>query len=251
MLYDAHFVPLLTALFAAVAASACGGHSRPADDAAHAPGHEPPHGHAHGHGHGHAPGPGQHAHGHDFKDASGWAAVFDDPARDASQRPDDVIRAMALTPSMTVADIGAGTGYFSMRLARAVPSGKVIATDIEPNMVRYLTERAQREHLGNVQALQSGARSSGLAPSSVDRILVVHVWHHIEDRVAYARDLSAALRPGGKVFVVEFSMTAKEGPPVHMRLAPEKLIGELTAAGLSAKAASVELPDQYVIEASR
>lgn len=177
--------------------------------------------------------------------------MFDDPARDEWQRPDQVLQAMALSPAMIVADIGAGTGYFSMRLARAVPSGQVIATDIEPDMVRYLEERARREQLGNVRAVRAPASSSGLEANSVDRILIVDVWHHIEQRVAYAKDLAAALRPGGKIFVVDFTMEAKHGPPVAMRIAPDALVAELTAAGLAAKVSAVTLPDQYIVEAER
>lgn len=186
---------------------------------------------------------------HRFDDAEGWAKVFDDPERDAWQKPDDVLRAMALEPSMTVADVGAGTGYFAVRLARAVTSGNVIATDLEPAMVRYLNERAARDKLANLRAAPATATSSGLERASVDRILVVHVWHHIADRVAYARDLARALRPGGKLFVVDFSLDGERGPPPKMRLAPEALAADLTAAGLAARVSSVRLPDQYIVEA--
>lgn len=190
-----------------------------------------------------------HHHHHGFADANTWTKVFDDPARDAWQHPDDVIRALALTPTMTVADIGAGTGYFTVRLARAVPEGAVIATDVEPNMVRFVEERANREHLSNVRALQAPANGSGLAAASVDRILIVDVWHHLADRVAYARDLAAALRPGGKLYIVDFTLAAQHGPPPSMRIAPEALIVELATAGLLATVSPVTLPDQYIIEA--
>ena len=148
-----------------------------------------------------------------------------------------------------VADVGAGTGYFAVRLARAVPAGEVIATDLEPDMVRY--ERARREQLPNLRAIRATPTASGLAARSVDRIVVVHVWHHLADRVAYARDLSAALRPGGKLFVVDFSLTSPRGPPANLRLAPEAIIAELAEAGLAAKLSPVALPDQYLEEASR
>ncbi len=201
------------------------------------------HGH-HGH-HGHH---GQHQ---GFKNANEWAQTFDDPARDEWQKPDEVIRAMALSPAMTVADVGAGTGYFAVRLARAVPQGQVIATDIEPDMVRYLGERASREGLPNLRAVAATATASGLAAQSVDVILIVDVWHHIDDRVAYARDLAAALRPGGRVVIVDFRLDATKGPPPEMRLAPEKIIADLAAAGFSAKVSSVALPEQYIVEAQR
>jgi arsenite methyltransferase len=145
--------------------------------------------------------------------------------------------------------VGAGTGYFSVRLARAVPDGEVIATDIEPDMVRHLRERAHREHLANLRAIQATPTSSGLAARSVDAILVVDVWHHIADRAAYARDLAAALRPGGRLLIVDFRLSAQKGPPMHMRLAPETIVADLVSAGLTAQVSPITLPDQYIVEA--
>jgi ubiquinone/menaquinone biosynthesis C-methylase UbiE len=186
---------------------------------------------------------------HGFADANEWAKVFDDPGRDAWQRPDEVLRALELGPAMVVADVGAGTGYFAVRLARAVPQGEVIATDVEPDMVRYLGERARREQLGNLRAVRATQAASGLTARSVDRILVVDVWHHLADRVGYARDLGAALRPGGRLLVVDFTLTARRGPPVQHRLPPEAIVADLAAAGLTAKVSAVALPDQYIVEA--
>lgn len=188
---------------------------------------------------------------HRFDDAEAWAKVFDDPARDAWQHPDDVLAALALSPTMTVADVGAGTGYFTVRLARAVPAGSVIATDIEPSMVRYLTDRAQREHLANVRAVLGTAGDAGLAPESVDRILVVDVWHHIADRQAYARGLAKALRPGGQIAIVDFTQTAEHGPPRAHRLLPEVIVADLAAAGLDATLSVVQLPDQFIAIGTR
>lgn len=194
----------------------------------------------------------QHAGGHAaFSNAAEWSKVFDDPARDAWQHPDDVVRALALTEAMVVADIGAGTGYFTMRVARVLTAGTVIATDIEPDMVKHLQQRAQQEKLTNVVAVLATAGASGLAASSVDRVLVVDVWHHLGDRVAFARDLAVALKPGGKIVVVDFTLAASFGPPQHMRLAPEAIIAEFVAAGLVAKLSSITLPNQYIIEAHR
>lgn len=202
-------------------------------------GHDGHHGH-HGH-HGN----------HRFQNADQWAQTFDDPARDAWQKPDEVVRALALTPAMTVADVGAGTGYFAVRLARAVPQGQVLATDIEPDMVRYLDERAKKEALPNLRGVTATATASGLAANSVDAILIVDVWHHIADRVAYARDLAAALRPGGRLLIVDFRRDATRGPPPEMRLAPESIIADLVAGGFTAKVSPVVLPEQYIVEATR
>ncbi|CAN5180540.1 hypothetical protein BH11MYX1_BH11MYX1_30990 [soil metagenome] len=186
-----------------------------------------------------------------FDNAETWAKVFDDPARDAWQQPDRVIAALELGPRMIVADIGAGTGYFSVRLARAVPDGQVIATDIEPDMVRYLTERAAREHLENLRAVQTPPADPQLAPGSYDRILVVDVWHHLEDRQGYTRALAAGLRPGGKIAVVDFTLESTRGPPREHRLAPDEILADLRSAGLTASLSATTLPDQYIVTATR
>lgn len=210
---------------------------------------DPAHAAAHGSGH-HHHGPRGHA-GHAFEDAEAWTKVFDDPARDEWQRPEDVLRALELGPSMTVADIGAATGYFSVRLARAVPDGAVLATDIEPDMVRFLSERAQREGLTNLRAQLGTHTASGLAADSVDRILVVNVWHHLADPGAYALDLAKALRPGGRILVVDFGSAARRGPPAAMRVSPEAVIAAFESAGLSARVSPVVLPEQYIVEARK
>lgn len=188
---------------------------------------------------------------HRFEHADQWAKVFDDPSRDTWQKPDLVIAALELAPDQVVADVGAGTGYFTVRLARAVPKGRVIATDIEPDMVRYLADRAKKEQLANIDAQLAGATDPKLAPASVDRILVVDVWHHLADRVAYARGLAAALRPGGKLAIVDFTMEAKQGPPKQHRLTPEQIIADLRAAGLDAEVSPTKLPEQYSVIATR
>src|ERR1041385_5229393 len=121
-----------------------------------------------------APPPAEHhaAMDHRFDNAEQWAKSFDDPARDAWQQPDRVIAALELGPAMVIADIGAGTGYFAVRLARAVPG------------------RAQREGLSNLRAVLTPPTDPQLAAASIDRILVVDVWHHIDDRAGYARKLA-------------------------------------------------------------
>ena len=196
----------------------------------------------------HEPQPEPHQHGmhHRFEHADEWAKVFDDPARDAWQQPDKVIAALELAPTLTVADVGAGTGYFSMRIAPLVHD--VIATDIEPDMVRYMTERAAREHITNLRALVPPADGPGF--DAVDRILIVDVWHHLDDRAAYAKKLAAALKPGGFVAVVDFKHESKHGPPPEHRLSPETISAELAAGGLHTTVIDT-LPDQFIVIARR
>jgi SAM-dependent methyltransferase len=186
-----------------------------------------------------------------FDNAETWAKVFDDPARDAWQHPDRVLAALELGPAMVVADIGAGTGYFAVRLARAIPDGHVIATDIEPDMVRYLTDRAARERLPNLRAQLTPPDDPQLAAGTLDRILVVDVWHHLGDRVAYARALARALRPGGKLAIVDFKLDAKHGPPPEHRLAPDQILADLRDAGLAGSVSATALPDQYIVIGTR
>ena len=184
---------------------------------------------------------------HRFEHADQWAKAFDDPSRDAWQQPDTVIAALELEPLMTVADVGAGTGYFTVRLARALPDGHVIATDIEPDMVRYLGERAQKEQLANITMVLASATDPKLAPASVDRELVVDVWHHVADRVGYARGLAAALKPGGKLVIVDFTQEATHGPPKHHRLTPDAIATDLQTAGFDVAMAKRKLPEQYIV----
>jgi SAM-dependent methyltransferase len=188
---------------------------------------------------------------HRFENADDWAKAFDDPARDTWQRPDLVLAALELGPKMTIADIGAGTGYFAVRISRAVPDGQVIDTDIEPDMIRYMTERAAREHLPNLRAVLTPPDDPQLAAGTVDRILVVDVWHHLGDRAAYARALAKALRPGGKLAIVDFTLESKHGPPAKHRLAPDAILADLRAAGLAASLSATTLPDQYIAIGTR
>src|SRR3954447_13389512 len=98
-----------------------------------------------------------HSHQHSFGDAEKWSHVFDDPERDAWQKPHEVIRALELKPDAAVADLGAGTGYFAARLANMVPKGAVYAADVEPEMVKYLGERAKREAVKTLKPVAARA----------------------------------------------------------------------------------------------
>lgn len=187
--------------------------------------------------------------GHHFTNAEKWSKRFDNPERDAWQKPAEVIAAMKLEPGMTVADVGAGTGYFMKYLSDAVgPKGTVLELDIEPDMVRFLGQRAKKNKLTNVKAQQVKVDDPELPAGGVDRILIVDTWHHIPNRGAYAAKLAAALRPGGAVYVVDFPLDAPHGPPPPHRLAPKTIIGELTAGGLTATQLTEDLPNQYIIE---
>ena len=190
--------------------------------------------------------PGQPEHmQHKFDDPARYAKSFDDPARDAWQMPQRVIDALQLTSGMKVADIGAGTGYFSMRLAK-VPGLSVFAVDIEPKMVEYLRQRAHKEHAMNVTAVLAGASSPNL-PEPVDVILVVDTYHHLPNRPAYFRELRKSLKPGGRIAIVDFRKDAPDGPPVHFRFTPQQIQDEMKQAGYELQSAHDFLPRQHFL----
>lgn len=176
-----------------------------------------------------------------------WRKRFEDPERDASQKPQDVVAAMGLTAGMTVADIGAGTGYFMQYLSAAVGAeGRVYAVDIEPTMVRYLHQRAREGGHANVEVKLALTDDPLLRGQSLDRILIVNTWHHIPKREAYAAKLREALEPGGQIWIVDFNMETERGPNKDHRLKPEVVIAELKSAGLETRLDEELLPDQYI-----
>ncbi|MEO1228475.1 MAG: class I SAM-dependent methyltransferase [Myxococcota bacterium] len=194
-------------------------------------------------------GPHQGAFHHSFEDAEKWAGVFDDPARAAWQKPDDVVALLGLVPGQTVADLGAGTGYFMSRLSNAVgPDGTVLALDPELNMVRYMEKRARREGLENVEARRISTDDPGLPTGRTHVVLIVDTWHHIGRRGAYAEKLAAGLAPGGAVFIVDFTLDSPEGPPREHRLTASQVAQELSQGGLEATILEEELPRQYVVK---
>lgn len=187
----------------------------------------------------------QHMHGR-FDDAEKWSKIFDDPARDAWQKPEEVIAVLKLAPDAVVADIGSGTGYFAVRLARAVPRGKVYGADAEPDMVRFLNARAAKESIGNLSSHAAGEDGPNL-PSQVDLALVVDTYHHIPQRSRYFERLKSSLRSGGRVAIVDFKLDSPTGPPVQHRIPPEQVKAEMERAGYRLAERPDFLPYQYFL----
>jgi cyclopropane fatty-acyl-phospholipid synthase-like methyltransferase len=185
-------------------------------------------------------------HHHRFGDAEKWAKVFDDPARDAWQKPHEVIEALALAPDAVVADIGSGTGYFAARLARFVPKGRVYGVDTEPDMVKHLAERARREGLANLVSI-AGQPADPRLPAKVDLVLMVDVYHHVAGREDYFRRLRGSLTAGGRVAIIDFRLNSERGPPRRSRISPERVKAEMGKAGYAAVKEHAFLPSQYFL----
>jgi 2-polyprenyl-3-methyl-5-hydroxy-6-metoxy-1,4-benzoquinol methylase len=226
----AHLALVVLLALAMAAQGGCASHDPPGSDAAAREAH-----HAATHTSGQASGhTSEHVspHGHHrFTDAEQWARHFDDPARDEWQRPDAVIDRLELKDGMRVADIGSGTGYFAVRLARAIPDGRIWGIDIEPEMVSYLNERAEREGLANLES-RPGLPHDPQLPDHVDLVLIVDTYHHLSDRTAYFRGLVDDLASGGRVAIVDFKLgDLPVGPPDSMKISADAIIEEMQAAG--------------------
>lgn len=185
-------------------------------------------------------------HQHSFGDAEKWSQIFDDPKRDAWQKPHEVIQALALKPDVVIADIGSGTGYFSARFANMTPKGRVYGVDTEPDMVKFLADRAKREGLKNVIAV-TGAPDDPRLPEKADLIILVDVYHHVENRERYFRQLQKSLKPGGRLAIIDFRMDSQEGPPKSARIAPNQVKAELKRAGYALEREHAFLPNQYFL----
>ena len=183
---------------------------------------------------------------HRFDDPARFAKSFDDSARDAWQMPDRVIAALRLPPAASVADIGAGTGYFTVRLAEAVPAGMVYAVDIEPAMIEHIRKRAAAAHLENVTAVLATPHDAKL-PRLVDAVIIVDTYHHIPDRTSYFRDLRKSLTPSGRVAIIDFRKDSPEGPPPEFRFEADQITGEMKEAGFVPDAKHDFLPRQHFL----
>ncbi|MBI3304638.1 MAG: methyltransferase domain-containing protein [Deltaproteobacteria bacterium] len=179
-----------------------------------------------------------------------YIALLEDPKRDEWQKPDAVIEALHLQNVQTVADIGAGSGYFTLRLARAVGQhGTVFALDVDEGMLGYLRQRLVKESITNVKVVQVPAHDPLLIDGSVDLAFICNTYHHLEEREVYLRKLRKGLKPDGRLVIVDFYKREgiPVGPPMSMRLSEETVQKELQAAGLKVTEKLTLLPYQYIL----
>lgn len=182
-----------------------------------------------------------------------YIAMLEHKDRDAFQKPDKVIEVLALKPGERMADIGAGSGYFTIRLARAVGStGIVWAVDIEQSLLDYIEKRVKEERLLNVRLKLVPEDDPQLPAGSVDTIIIIHTYPYIQNRTEYAKKLRAALAPGGRVVIIDYIPTSWEkrpwGPLPHQQLSRETVDAEMAMAGFKPFKIHDFLPQQYFVE---
>jgi len=200
-----------------------------------------------GHGHGHA-----HGARRRYGNPPDLARVIRRqlaPRRPGWQKPERVLRALGLRRGQVVADVGAGPGFWTLRLARAVgPAGRVYAVDPEPVMLDALRARLGRTGVGNVTPVLGRGDDPHLPPASCDVALIVNAYHHFADGPAFLRRLARALRRGGRLANIDFDKRETPvGPPVGHRVAREAFLRDARRAGLRLVAEHRFLPYQYFV----
>jgi len=170
------------------------------------------------------------------------------PDREAEENPDLAVSLLGIRPGMTIADIGAGVGYYSLKLAaKTGPQGKVYATDLQPEMLRLMRQRLEREKAGNVEPVLGSETACNLPDASIDMAVLVDVYHEFSQPQKMLASIRRALKPDGRLVLLEFR---KEDPKVPIREEHKMSVAvvkkELTAEGFVLDKLVSELPWQHI-----
>ena len=174
--------------------------------------------------------------------------ILEAPDRDMWQKPDEIMDVLNTADGSVVADVGAGAGWFTVRLARRVgPNGLVFAQDIQQPMLDAIAYRVNREGLDNVERVLGTAEDPTL-PADLDAVLIVDVYAEVEDPVALLSDVAAALKPQGRLGIVDFTRDGGgPGPELELRVDAEEVIRDARAAGLSLLSHETFLTYQFLL----
>jgi SAM-dependent methyltransferase len=176
-----------------------------------------------------------------FAEVEKYIAFLDRPDRAAWQKPDEVVTALGLQGNETVFDLGAGSGYFSFKLARAVPRGKVVAADLEPEMIRHIHHKAMTEGVTNLTPVIIKADDPRV-PGEADLVFVCDVLHHVQDRAGWLKKAASEMKPGARFVLVEFKEgKLPEGPPEAVKISRKQLIELVSQAGLPLESEKADL----------
>jgi predicted methyltransferase len=185
--------------------------------------------------------------------------LLEAPDRVIWQHPEEVVDVLGIAEASVVADIGAGAGWFTIQLARRVgPNGIVYAEDVQREMLTAIERRAATEGLRNVKPTLGKVSDPQLPPRSMDAVLLVNSYHEIGlpmnssqevgDRVTFLQNIANALRPNGRIGVIDFKLEGSgPGPGIEERVAPEVVIGDAQKAGLRLRSNETFLPYQYLL----
>lgn len=187
------------------------------------------------------------------KDVDANIASQEASDRAAWQKPDQILETLALRPGQVVCDIGAGTGYFSLRAAKRVgDKGRVFAVDVEPRILDVLRTKIEKTGVRNVTPVLAVAADPLLPPHSCDLVLIVDAYHHFPDRPNYLGRLAALLKPGGRLADVDWPKQATGfGPPLEHRIGREDFLADAAKVGLHLVAEPKFLQHQYFLVLAR
>jgi SAM-dependent methyltransferase len=174
--------------------------------------------------------------------------LLETPDRAAWQKPEQIMDALKIADSAKVADIGAGGGFFTVRLARRVgPNGIVYAVDVQPEMLEAIKRRVSREGLQNVEAVLGTETNPRLPAGALDAVLFVDSYQEVEeaDRLPFLRNIARSLKPGGRLGIVNYK-PGRGGPGPDVRIPSAVVEADATAAGLKL-VDRADLPFQYLL----
>jgi len=182
-------------------------------------------------------------------DPKAYIGALEDPGRDAYQKPHEVLSALKLKPGEVIADIGAGSGYFTFRLAHHVGNnGRVYAVDVSPDMILHINRRIRELNVTNVISILADADDPLLSDATVNRFFFCDSWHHIENQRKYLTLMKRMLKPGGQIIMIDFQKRDMPfGPPLEMKIAREDLIQEMENNGFRLVKEHKFLPYQYFL----
>jgi arsenite methyltransferase len=183
------------------------------------------------------------------RDPKAYIGALEDPKRDAYQKPHEVVHALGLKSGEVIADIGAGSGYFTFHLARHVgPKGKVYAVDVSPDMIRHINRRIRDARANNVASVLAEPDDPLLPEQSVNRFFVCDVWHHVQNQTKYLSLMKKMLKEDGEVIIIDFHKAdIPVGPPPQMKIAREDLLKQMESNGFRLRQEHTFLPYQYFL----
>src|SRR5262245_35740210 len=183
------------------------------------------------------------------RDPKSYIGALEDPKRDLYQKPQEVIMALGLKPGEVIADIGAGSGYFTFRLAHHVDdTGKVYAVDVSSDMIRHINRRIRDLKVTNVVSILADPDDPLIPKGSVNRFFFSDSWHHIDNQTKYLSLMKKMLKPGGEIVMIDFhKKDLPVGPPMQMKIAREDLIKQMESNGFRLTKEHTFLPYQYFL----